>query len=92
MQINCVYDSATNNYDCNFPDVVEVLTERSDFLTSVQVADKDFEVDEITTYGDLTISFLLFLILLVLIFNIIVKFFITDTIRIKKHELWLRIF
>jgi len=87
MTINCLYDNINGTIDCDLPETFNTLTEKSDFLQSVQVSDKEFTVDQVVTYGDLMTSFLIFLILLIMIFKIIFKFFLPDTIRIKKHEL-----
>lgn len=86
MNFNCTYDNINETFNCTLPDVFNTVSSRAEAET-LTLAETDFKVDEIVSYGDLTISFFLFLILLIYIFEIITRYFITNTIRIKKHEL-----
>jgi len=87
MTYQCVYDNLTETFECVLPDSFNVLTEKSDLLETVNSDVGTFSVDKTITYGDLTISFFLFLFLLIYIFKIITKFFLGETVRIKKYEL-----
>jgi len=86
MNFNCIYDNINEVFDCTLPDVFNTVSSHADAET-LTLAENDFKVEEIVSYGDLTISFFIFLILLIYIFEIILKYFIIDTVRIKKHEL-----
>lgn len=84
----CTYNTAGDELTCVLPESFQVLTGGDSYYETIDAGDGNyFVVDKTISYGDLTISFFLFVLIVMFFSKIIFDLFFARSVRIKKYEL-----
>lgn len=88
MDINCNYNEQTGDINCIYPENFNVLSQQDGYFETIDAGGgQSFVVQKFVSYGDLTISFFLFLIFLFILSREIFEFWLNKSVRFKKYEL-----
>lgn len=84
----CNYNLNGDELTCILPEPFQVLTDGDTYFETIDAGDGNyFVVDKTISYGDLTISFFLFILIVMFFSKIIFDLFFARSVRIKKYEL-----
>lgn len=84
----CTYNISGDEFTCVLPEPFQVLTDGDTYFETIDAGDGNyFVVDKTISYGDLTISFFLFILIVMFFSKIIFDLFFARSVRIKKYEL-----
>lgn len=88
MNIDCNYNESTGDITCVLPENFSVMTKQDNYFEVIDAGGgENFVIQKFCNYGDLLISFFLFLIFLFMLLKTIYSFWFSRSIRIKKYEL-----
>lgn len=84
----CTYNTSKDEFTCVLPEPFQVSTDGDSYYETIDAGDGNyFVIDKTINYGDLTISFFLFLIFILFFSKTIFDLFFARSVRHKKYEL-----
>lgn len=83
MDITCTINETTGEVLCTLPDNVNIT---SNYVQTITDGENSYYVDTTISYGNLVISFFLFLIFVLLLLKTIFQLFFARSVRIRKYD------